>query len=171
MSSGKIFLLRHEERGNDVSFSASLTHKGLNNAKEIIPIKLKNCNIQTIYCSPFIRTLQTIAPYCHQTNIKVNLEWGLVESLPKDPCIPYDLISIINTNYKSIIPYKKSNDTDIIDYDELKQRVRTFLSSIDRSQNILIVTHLPVINAILSCKYPNIDMYEHHNTGVLLRFV
>lgn len=66
----KIYFLRHEQRNPNTAFRASLTAHGLTNAETIIYSQLENISIGTIYCSPFIRTLQTIKPYCDKTGKK-----------------------------------------------------------------------------------------------------
>ena len=165
----RIYLLRHEQRGNKVSFETPLTPKGLENAETVICSQLEKLDIGMIYCSPFIRTLQTIKPFCDKTGMKINLEWGLVESFTSESTNPIEFQSIINSNYNSLIPYKLSDNTEVINFDLLKQRVKTFIESLDRSQNILLVTHMPVINAILSYRgFEWIEMYTHHKPGSLL---
>lgn len=58
----KIYILRHEDRTIDCSFFGPLTKKGLINSGKLID-KLEKLNIDEIYCSPFIRTMQTIYPF------------------------------------------------------------------------------------------------------------
>src|SRR3972149_280959 len=166
---GKVFLLRHERRKNSIAFESSLTPRGLKNAKEVVCPQLEQLNIGSIYCSPFIRTLQTIAPFCQKTGKKVNIEWSLVESYPSKPKIPEEFASIINTNYNSFISYKYPENYDIITFELLKQRAKTFIESLDRTKNVLLVSHMPVINAVLSYKgFEFIEMYTHHHPGSLL---
>jgi 2,3-bisphosphoglycerate-dependent phosphoglycerate mutase len=168
-TSGKVFLLRHEKRNKSISFSSSLTEEGLLNAQKIIVPRLKNLNIKVIYCSPFRRTLQTILPFCQATGMKVNLEWSLAESMPLEPTIFNEFRHIINENYRSFTPYQTPNAKNIISFDQIKQRSQTFIDSLDMSHNILLVTHLPVINAILSNQNPIcIDMFAHRNPGCIL---
>lgn len=165
----KVFLLRHEQRGNTISFDTPLTPKGLEHAERIIAPQLERLNIKTIYSSPFVRTLQTIRPFCEKNNLKVNLEWSLVESMPINPIIPLDFSSIINQDYTSFLSYETPSDTDILDFSLLKNRAKSFIESLDRSENILLVTHIPVINAVLSYKgFKFIEMYTHHQPGTLL---
>lgn len=104
----KVFLLRHEHRGNTISFDTPLTPIGLERAEQIIAPQLQQLNIKTIYSSPFVRTLQTIRPFCEKTNLKINLEWSLVESMPINPIIPFDFSSIINQDYTSFLSYETS---------------------------------------------------------------
>lgn len=167
---GKLFLLRHEKRHKSISFCSSLTEEGLLNAKNIIVSRLQNLNIKVIYCSPFRRTLQTILPFCEATGIKVNLEWTLVESMPLDPTIFDEFRHIINENYVSFTPYQYPHDENIISFDPIKQRCQKFIKSLNLSHNILLVTHLPVINAILSINNDNqsIDMFSHREPGCIL---
>lgn len=166
---GKVYLLRHEQRGSQISFETPLTPHGLENAETIVCSQLEQLSIGTIYSSPFIRTLQTILPFCKKTGKKVNLEWSIVESCPFSPEIPEKFNEIINPNYSSFTPYKIPEDTDIFDFEDLKVRVKTFIESLDRSENILLVTHMPVINAVLSYKGLEwIQMYTHHQPGSIL---
>jgi 2,3-bisphosphoglycerate-dependent phosphoglycerate mutase len=168
----KIYLLRHEERTEDISFGSQLTVNGQHRSENIISPKLQLMNIKTIYSSPFIRTLQTIKPFCDKTGFKVNIEWSLVESIPLDPSIPDKFNDIIKLEYNSILEYSIPSNTSIIEFNDLKQRVRKFIQSIEhivQSENILLVTHMPVINAILSCAgFKYIEMYTHHDPGTLL---
>ena len=165
----RVFLLRHEQRENTVSFYTSLTPKGAHRAETVICKILEGLNIKKIYASPFVRTLQTIRPFCEKTGIKVNLEWSLVESIPINPIIALNFNHIINHNYKPFLTYDLPLNTDLIDFDKLKDHVGHFIESLDRSENILLVTHMPVINAILSYKgFQNIEMYTHHKPGALL---
>lgn len=164
----KIFMLRHEERGQDRSFTSSLTKLGYFKSEYIICPKLESLNIKTIYSSPLARTLQTISPFCEKTGYKVNIEWSLVESIPINPTISDKFSNIINSEYSSVSKYS----SEIIEFNELKERVRNFIMSVKhivQSENILLVTHMPVINALLSCKgFKDIEIYTHHDPGTLL---
>jgi broad specificity phosphatase PhoE len=55
----KIYILRHEKRPADCSFFVPLSEEGLKDSIKLVP-RLKKCNINLIFSSPFIRTLQTI---------------------------------------------------------------------------------------------------------------
>ena len=110
----KIILLRHEERGFDVGFYSNLTENGIIKSC-ILSDKLKKLKIDEIYCSPFIRTLQTIYPFADKYNKKVNLEYGLYEYIHNpyflfnewyytpDDIHDKDLQSIINKEYTSSV--------------------------------------------------------------------
>ena len=58
----KIYILRHEDRTMDLTFFSPLTKKGLEKSLKISD-ELEKLNINSIYSSPYIRTLQTIYPY------------------------------------------------------------------------------------------------------------
>ncbi|CAH6418212.1 Histidine phosphatase superfamily clade 1 [uncultured virus] len=166
---GKVYLLRHEKRGSQISFETPLLPEGLENAENTVCPHLERLSIGTIYSSPFVRTLQTIKPFCEKTGKKINLEWSLVESFPFNPVVSSDFDSIINHDYISFIPYKSPDDTSLLDFYFLKQRVKNFIESLDRSENVLLVTHMPVINAVLASRgFEWIEMYTHHQPGAIL---
>jgi 2,3-bisphosphoglycerate-dependent phosphoglycerate mutase len=169
INKGIVYLLRHEQRGYSISFDTTLTNSGLERAETIITPQLESRSIDIIYSSPFVRTLQTVRPFCEKTGLKVNLEWSLVESIPFNPIIPDEFTTIINLNYSSFLPYTQTLTDDMIDFNVLKLRIKRFIESLDRSKNILLVTHMPVINAVLSYKgFEYIEMYTHHQPGTLL---
>lgn len=149
----KIYILRHEDRTQDSTFFAPLTELGLNNSKKLSSILKKN-NINLIFSSPFIRTLQTVKPFLKETGQMVNIEYGLSEIYYPD-IIPPKSVGITlpeylakqynyNPNYETII---KPNE---IKYPENKKdcenRMITVIRDIINKNwikdiNILIVTH------------------------------
>lgn len=157
----KIYILRHEDRTQDCSFFSPLTESGLENAKKLVE-KLKECGIDLIFSSPFIRTLQTIYPYSSDTNTPINLEYGLVELHHAD-IIPAKAVGIslpeyiansfnYNPNYKTVV-----KPTDI-KYPETEQnvnvRVKKILKDIiskhyESDYNILLVTHQSMCNCMV----------------------
>ena len=164
----KIYMVRHEDRTQDCSFYAPLTKKGLKNSVELIK-NLKMCNINKIYSSPFIRSLQTIYPYSKEADIKVNLEYGLEEINHQDiiapkaagVCLPEYIAESFNHNpsYKTVIT------ADAINYpeksEEVMTRIKRFLRTVidDTSakeqegggeHNIVLVTHQCVCSNILN---------------------
>ena len=157
----KIYILRHEDRTEDCTFFSPLSELGLNNAKKLSEILKKN-NINMIFSSPFIRTLQTINPYIKETNQIVNLEYGLSE-IHHPSIIPPKSVGITlpqylakqynyNPNYISLI---KPNE---IKYPENKKecenRMRKIIKNIieqnyKTDNNILIVTHQTLCTTML----------------------
>lgn len=157
----KIFILRHEDRTQDATFFSPLTSTGLERSELLVDI-LKKYKINKIYSSPFIRTLQTIQPYCLNCDLKINLEYSLSE-------IQHPLI-IPEKSYQVRLPTYMANNfnynekykslLDPLDHvypeDEfnVSKRVRKFLNTlfnnkITKNDNILIVTHQVVCNEIL----------------------
>ena len=55
----KLILLRHEKRENYPGFFSNLVENGFKDSIKLIK-KLDKLNIDIIYCSPLVRTLQTI---------------------------------------------------------------------------------------------------------------
>ena len=173
----KIYILRHEDRTIDCSFFAPLTLKGLQNSQKLIPI-LKDCNINLIFSSPFIRTLQTIYPYVKTNKFKINVEYGLSELhhqdiIPKNAVgvnLPEYIAELFNydSKYKSII-----NSQDIKypeSMSESAQRTIKFIRELIEKYyttdfNIVLVSHQAICINILKLvnkKYKNIntDSYE-----------
>jgi broad specificity phosphatase PhoE len=156
----KIILLRHEKREDYPGFFSNLTEKGFKDSKKLIK-KFEKYKIDEIYCSPLMRTLQTIYSYASHNHKKVNPEYGLYEYKnnpyflfePKPFGIKdinnHELKKIINKNYKSYIRQK-----DIVhgieNEQQLKKRVNKFLRNILKFKNktILLVSHKGTINKI-----------------------
>jgi len=156
-----IFLLRHEERPeNDIGVFSRLTENGRHRSESIIIP-----DIDIIFCSPFIRTIETIYPYCIKNNIKINVEYSICEYLhnrffiKNDP--RYELSEILNNyptkNLGNIINYEYSSliskDDLIVLEDEinLEKRIKNFFDYLKlnfSNKKILIVTHKAVINKI-----------------------
>jgi broad specificity phosphatase PhoE len=157
----KIYILRHEDRTQDCSFFAPLTKVGLEKAINLIP-KLKGEKIDKIYCSPFIRTLQTIYPYSKEHRIPINIEYGLSE-LHNEEIIPKKAVGIslpeyiaesfnYNPEYVTLI-----KPTEIVYPENSKQakcRIKKVLKKIieenfNSNCNIVIVSHQTLCNSVL----------------------
>jgi len=157
----KIYILRHEDRTQDCSFFAPLTETGLSNAKNLVE-KLKEVKINLIFCSPFIRTLQTIHPYAKDASLKIYLEYGLSElhhtdiipakavgiSLPEYLAISYNYESTYKTIIKPTDIKYPETDKDIIG--RTKRVLRDIISKYYETDcNIVLVSHQSICNAIL----------------------
>ena len=157
----KIFILRHEDRTMDGTFFSPLTQEGLDNSIKLIEV-LNKCNINVIYSSPFIRTLQTVLPYSKSKSVKINLEHSLSE-IQHPHLIPIKSYQINlpqyiaeQFNYNPV--YSSCLDPAFHVYPEDEKnvcaRVKKFISkliteNIDSRHNILIVTHQIVCNCLL----------------------
>ena len=67
----RIYILRHEDRTQDATMFSPLTEEGLENSIKLIN-DLEDLDIDKIYSSPFIRTLQTVYPYANKKDININ---------------------------------------------------------------------------------------------------
>ena len=157
----KIYILRHEDRTQDCSFFAPLTKTGLENAIKLVPY-LKKEKIDKIYCSPFIRTLQTIYPYSKENDIKINIEYGLSE-LHNEEIIAKKAVGIslpeylaesfnYNPEYKTLV-----KPTEII-YPEKDKHAQTRIKRVLKKviednmytkNNIVLVSHQTLCCAVL----------------------
>uniref|UniRef100_A0A6C0J3E4 Phosphoglycerate mutase n=1 Tax=viral metagenome TaxID=1070528 RepID=A0A6C0J3E4_9ZZZZ len=162
----KIYILRHEDRTQDATFFSPLTKIGLENSVKLVS-KLNELDIDTIYSSPFIRTLQTIHPYLKEKNKKVNIEYCLQEIQhpqlipPKSYTVslPVYIAESFNYNdkYRSLIePENNKYPEDERDVTERAKKIlkRIMNDNVSKKNNILLVTHQAVCNAILkiACK-------------------
>jgi len=68
----RIYILRHEDRTQDATMFSPLTEEGLENSIKLIN-DLEDLDIDKIYSSPFIRTLQTVYPYANKKDININI--------------------------------------------------------------------------------------------------
>ena len=170
-----LYILRHEERNIDNPlFESPLTENGIKKSKELVSL-LQRLNIDDIYCSPFLRVLQTIYQYCLQANTHVNIDNALYESLDsplfteenKDKTwknLPIQYKCIINKEYKSSWNNIKLNET----FEEIKDRCKLFINSLDKKKNILIVSHKTTCNAIRSLFDSNITSESLLNMGDII---
>lgn len=178
----KIILLRHEERGYDVGFYSNLTDNGIIQSCKL-PYKLKT-NIDVIFSSPFLRTLQTIYPYSINKIKKINIEYGLYEYIHN----PYFLLnqwyyttndiadnslkSIINNNYLSIV---NKDDFFILENESnLEKRLIKFFDYLKSNYNdktVLIVSHKGVINKIKDLYITKTDMSSRFDMGQFEEYI
>jgi len=157
----KLYILRHEDRYNDCSFFTPLTRKGKFNANLLIK-KLENCNIDLIFCSPFIRTLQTIFPYAKKKNLEINIDYSLSE-IHREDIIPKKAIGFripneIEKDYNSNLKYESTIHPNEIIYPEeycnISKRMRKFMKFIylkyrNTDHNIILVTHQSLCKSAL----------------------
>lgn len=176
----KLFLLRHEERGPDYTFKSELTEAGKYRAASSLKDKLTQYNIGKIYCSPFIRTLQTIEPYAFSKNINPYIEYGICEDLGGKRFEKKSNITLLDKNkieYRIDKEYTSVIDKNTIQYPETKEqvknRVATFLEFLKDKhcyihENILLCTHKSIVNTILHILCDNtIDIEDNYLTGGL----
>ena len=163
----KIYILRHEDRTMDATFFSPLTREGLDNSIKLIELLTKH-KIDKIYSSPFIRTLQTVTPYCKSSNLPINIDYSLSEIqhphiIPEKSyqiTLPLYLAESFNCNPKYTSLFNPVDhvypETDV----HVKKRVKRFMSKLltdelKSNYNVLIVTHQVVCNIILkyaTCK-------------------
>lgn len=155
----KIYLLRHEKRFDNRNFNTDLTSEGMKNADNLVTL-LEGLDLDHIFVSPYKRVIQTIEPYLKKTNKKVNPEYGIYESLHLDDSnvnirdINDDLYGYeyMNKDYKQYVSKKYLNHGE--SYLDIKNRSGKLIKNLISdnnfiNNNILLVCHLSVINAIL----------------------
>ena len=157
----KIYILRHEDRTMDLTFFSPLTKNGLEKSINLISY-LEKEKINSIYCSPYIRTLQTIFPYSKKYNLKSKLDYSLTE-LYQEGNIPKKSYQITLPEYiAKTFGYDEDYKTMILPSDIkfpeniklFNDRIKTFLKIIIKNNyntdnNIVLVTHQGVIDIIM----------------------
>jgi len=171
----QIYFLRHEQRHpKDVSFLSPLTDEGIQNSREKIPHLLTPLQIDVIYSSPYLRTLQTIRPFALTEGLKVQVEWALAEAIyPND--IRRDFQDIVCPTYTSLFPPEQ--EFRDLTYRQLVQRITRFMQYVQKihpGKTVLFVTHLPVMNAArVGWRGENVKIYDDLKIlvpGSLVRF-
>ena len=177
----KIYILRHEDRTMDCTFFSPLTQTGLKNAIELIKI-LKKKEINLIFSSPFIRTLQTIYPYSQKYAIPISLEYSLAEFQHAEiiPKMSYSVrlpeYLAIDFNYNE--SYVSNFDPEDFNYPEkqkdVSDRVKKFLSNLminygNTDKNILLVTHQLPCNVITQLAYNKYKLDFNYPKGGLTK--
>jgi len=151
----KIILLRHEERGDSPDFYTSLTQKGLEKSDKLAEELLK-LEITRIYCSPFLRVLQTINEFSLRRSLLVNIEYSLYEYLGPEYLtsnigdihdIPW-FLPRCNTYYTSVFSKERLKLNESLE--DIRNRVNKFveyLQNLSQSQTdvILLVSHLTTL--------------------------
>lgn len=178
----KLIILRHGERPKSSLFFTPLTDKGIENAKKIKDVLPENIDI--IYSSPFLRTLQTIYPYCKKYNKKINAENAFYEFCQK-PDFYFEnyrhwiseyekfqhfnyLLDIINKDYQSkvFVSNIKFPENEL----NLRNRVFPFIYNLcnkykNTNKTILIVTHMSICNFIKKVFNKNIKIDDDFPMG------
>lgn len=166
----KIFVMRHCERNlMDCGFESPLLPIGIYNAKNLYS-QMNFMNIDTIYSSPFLRTIQTADFYSKIKNIPINIDYSLAEFLL--PIDKYRMKSIYNyeipNSWKNNFIMK--TDNMLLDKYNINEeindcinRLYNFLTNIIEEhkytkKNILLVTHMSIVNVILGLMENNINI-------------
>ena len=165
----KIYILRHEDRTQDATLFSPLTKNGLDRSLKLAEV-LKKKDVDVIFSSPYIRTLQTVYPFAKERNKKINLEYSLSEiqhpHLIPEKSYTVSLPSYIaesfnyNENYTSILEPEDHKYPE--DQKNVSLRIKKFLNKImteylTTKKNILIVTHQAVCNSILKIATKNTE--------------
>ncbi len=180
----RIVLLRHEKRGEDPSFNSILTPDGKQNLQSL-PKRLQTMgfNPTTIYSSPYLRCLETGQPFLKNSQLRLNVENSLAEWFnPKDKhnnySIPRTLTSQENKLYHVNDEYFSFLKQDFFLENEswncCQERTHSFLEFLEKKygnteDNILIISHLSVLNAICQNVGHQRDSEEWFEMGSLVK--
>eukprot|EP00755_Sulcionema_specki_P034598 Sspe_Gene.103208::Locus_79031_Transcript_1_1_Confidence_1.000_Length_794::g.103208::m.103208 len=172
----KVFVLRHEKRASKVSYDSPLLEIGEERAAGPLVKTLQDLGVGVVYCSPFLRTVQTVAPFCKEMGIEARVEWGIAEFLScrqhkvPDPAPPPPIgLCPYDMTYQSVVPREdvKYLETEPI----LEARVGKFLKWLVREEHdrpVLICTHMHVCNAIRKWGSPDHTLNAFHPMGTVV---
>lgn len=176
----KIIILRHAQRDDSHHFFTSLNDEG---EKRALALKtLLPPDIDLIYCSPFIRTVDTIFPYCDEHCKKIRIEYSLYKRCTdlhfnytnykhtKKELLEhkFNVINIINKNYKSRLLSSNIilNPTD----NNIRNNVFPLIYKLCKEYQhtdtkILFVTHKTICNTIKKVFNKNIKFNDDFPQG------
>lgn len=145
----ELYVVRHGQTEANVKHlfngvnSLDLTDMGVKQAEELIP-KIKNIDIDYIYCSPLKRTIHT-ANILNINNKQIYRDNRLIErECGKYTLQPIDSIEDINALYNK----DKNKYPDFESFSSIIERVSDFIQELKEkydNENILIITHGDVI--------------------------
>lgn len=176
----KLIILRHGEREPQYHhYTTSLTEKGKQQAKNLA--NTLPYDIDQIYCSAFIRTVNTIAPYCEKYGKKIKIEYSFYQNC----CMPdykYNDYLCNNKNLLENLKIKNSIEKNYtskilssnINFNpttvDINNRVFPFIYKLCKTysktnETILIVTHKTICNTIKKFFDKNIDITSDFPQG------
>tara|TARA_Y100000385_G_C12836643_1_gene526934 strand:- start:126 stop:641 length:516 start_codon:yes stop_codon:yes gene_type:complete len=153
-----IYLLRHCDRLEGTGFYTNLTDKGSKESINLVD-KLINYRFDSIFSSPYLRTLLSIRPFCEKLDKKVQLEYSLCSRIKQKNFNESSYKTVLKdvTNFNNILDSKYNSylRIDDLEYNEnknfLNKRVIKFIEFLNikySGEKILLVTHNSVIKAI-----------------------
>jgi broad specificity phosphatase PhoE len=174
----KLILLRHEERDlSNPLFFTPLTYRGLERRYELVNSLIYQ-NIDEIYVSPFLRTIQTVMTLADELGKKLKIEYGLYEYIHNlkfndknwyhgvDELIERhpEVDTYIDWGYDSKV--EKSDFQILEDEKSLERRIRKFMKTLEgKDGTILLVTHMGVINKIKDMYVSRTRMNDYFGMG------
>jgi broad specificity phosphatase PhoE len=174
----KLILLRHEERDlSNPLFFTPLTYRGMERRYQLVNSLIYQ-NIDEIYVSPFLRTVQTVMPLADELGKKLKIEYGLYEYIhnlkfndrnwyyPVKELIERhpELDTYVDWGYDSKV--EKSDFQILEDERSLERRIRKFMKTLEgKDGTILLVTHMGVINKIKDMYVSRTRMNDYFGMG------
>ncbi len=174
----KLILLRHEERDlSNPLFFTPLTYRGMERRYQLVNSLIYQ-NIDEIYVSPFLITIQTVMPLADELGKKLKIEYGLYEYIHNlkfnDKNWYYSVKELIERHpevdtyidwgYDSKV--EKSDFQILEDERSLERRIRKFMKTLEgKDGTILLVTHMGVINKIKDMYVSRTRMNDYFGMG------
>jgi hypothetical protein len=139
-----IYLIRHEDRYKDGFYDCSLTPNGIKNSITKIDDKILEYEKDfPIYCSPMLRTIQTIYHHANLHEKQINLEELIYEHINNNIAhysLKKKLPTIETKNLFLFSDLLKYFENNIIKKENLLQKLRIFLIFLNAYTNIDDIT-------------------------------
>ncbi|MCR8847046.1 histidine phosphatase family protein [Rossellomorea sp. SC111] len=132
----EIYIVRHA-KADGQPFHAPLTEDGERQARQLASF-LENRSIQAIYSSPFIRALDTIAPFAERSGLRVQEDKRLGERVLSDEDLPdwMEKLKMSFEDFSLSLPGGESNKMAM-------ERARSFLDEVmgKEEDHVVCVSH------------------------------
>lgn len=169
-----IFLRHSQRHKNDLTIEKSLNRTGKYHSSACLKGKLKELNITEIYCSPFLRCLQTVEQISKELEIPIKIEACLAEKYSQydlekikgetpDSEGYFEMVGDFNID-KDYLPLYSVNNLLEKEYhifnETFEERMELFLDflnnckdNLQAERHILIVSHSSVLQKIIFKMY------------------
>ena len=122
-----MYILRAASHSSNIDFFSHLDEKGLNNSATILYKSLKNLQIDTIYVSPFVRSIETIYLYAKKKGIKIMVDYSLYDWIDPEGHGPG--VIVYNLNDVRDISYLDKKSGKIVSTDSFRDIINEGYSS------------------------------------------
>ena len=177
------YFLRHEHRDkHDFMFRSPLNLEGRENAQTLLRGHLSMLQLDAVYSSPFIRTLQTITPAIntYYRNLKINPEYAIAEYIHDkafEKYTPQDFVLSqqdyrefpINQRYQSLFDVNNLRYKETVK--QLNQRTQVFANYMREKydadkDSVLICSHRSTLVSLINNLYHQLNVPDNDGYGM-----
>jgi 2,3-bisphosphoglycerate-dependent phosphoglycerate mutase len=149
----EVLLVRHAAALGQAS-DAPLSSEGEKQAEELADL-LEQHHVERVICSPFLRAIQSIAPYCQRKRLEVEIEPRLVERVLSKHDVP-DWRSELRRSFDDLDYCLESGESSRV---AQKRAVVVLNEAIASEQPCALITHGNLLALLLNFMLPSVG-YE-----------